>query len=63
MFAFTPLLGACSSSSNAVQSLLEFDGGVKILIDVGWDTTFDGEQLAHVTRYARLCPLRIPFLA
>lgn len=40
MFTFTPLLGA-QSTSTASQSLLEFDGGIKILIDIGWDETFD----------------------
>ncbi|POS84380.1 RNA-metabolising metallo-beta-lactamase [Erysiphe pulchra] len=44
MFTFRPLLGAQSESS-ASQSLLELDGGVKILIDVGWDETFDVEKL------------------
>jgi cleavage and polyadenylation specificity factor subunit 2 len=41
MFTFTPLLGAQSESSKASQSILELDGGVKILIDVGWDENFD----------------------
>lgn len=44
MFNFTPLLGAQSQSS-ASQSLLELEGGVKVLIDVGWDETFDARQL------------------
>ncbi|RKF58818.1 Cleavage factor two protein 2 [Erysiphe neolycopersici] len=44
MFTFRPLLGAQSESS-ASQSLLELDGGVKVLIDVGWDETFDVEKL------------------
>ncbi|KAI6247186.1 Cleavage factor two protein 2 [Erysiphe necator] len=44
MFTFRPLLGAQSESA-ASQSLLELDGGVKILIDVGWDETFDVEKL------------------
>ena len=49
MFQFTPLLGA-KSSSPASQSLLEFDGGVKILVDVGWDETFDIEKLSGIER-------------
>lgn len=54
MFTFTPLLGA-QSDSPASQSLLELDGGVKILVDVGWDETFDAgkllalEKCVHVT--------------
>jgi cleavage and polyadenylation specificity factor subunit 2 len=44
MFNFTPLLGA-QSTSPASQSLLEFDGGIKILIDAGWDEGFDAVQL------------------
>nr|POF27665.1 cleavage and polyadenylation specificity factor subunit 2 [Quercus suber] len=44
MFIFTPLLGA-QSASPASQSLLELDGGVKILIDVGWDNLFDAQKL------------------
>lgn len=44
MFTFTPLLGA-QSDSPASQSLLELDGGVKILVDVGWDETFDAQKL------------------
>lgn len=49
MFNFTPLLGA-QSSSPASQSLLELDGGVKILIDVGWDEEFDVEKLRILER-------------
>lgn len=49
MFNFTPLLGA-QSSSQASQSLLELDGGVKILIDVGWDEDFDVKQLRNLER-------------
>ncbi|KAF2807687.1 uncharacterized protein BDZ99DRAFT_572592 [Mytilinidion resinicola] len=49
MFNFTPLLGA-QSSSPASQSLLEFDGGIKILIDVGWDESFDVEKLKELER-------------
>lgn len=32
MFNFTPLLGA-QTDSGASQSLLEFEGGIKVLID------------------------------
>lgn len=49
MFNFTPLLGA-QSSSPASQSLLELDGGIKILIDVGWDDDFDPEKLKNLER-------------
>ena len=45
-----PLLGA-QSSSPASQSLLVLDGGVKILIDLGWDDDFDLEQLRDLERY------------
>lgn len=50
MFNFTPLLGA-HSASPASQSLLEFDGGVKVLIDVGWDESFDTEKLKELEKY------------
>jgi len=50
MFTFTPLLGA-QAESQAVQSLLEFDGGVKILVDVGWDEVFDARQLQELERW------------
>lgn len=49
MFNFTPLLGA-QSSTPASQSLLELDGGVKILIDVGWDEDFDVAKLDILER-------------
>ena len=49
MFNFTPLLGA-QSSSTASQSLLELDGGVKVLVDVGWDEKFDVEDLRQLER-------------
>jgi cleavage and polyadenylation specificity factor subunit 2 len=49
MFNFTPLLGAQSASA-ASQSLLEFDGGVKILIDAGWDESFDVTKLKDIER-------------
>lgn len=48
MFTFTPLLGAQSSSSKASQSILELDGGIKILVDVGWDDTFDPLDLQEL---------------
>ncbi|KAJ9665237.1 hypothetical protein H2201_004711 [Coniosporium apollinis] len=49
MFNFTPLLGAQSTSA-ASQSLLELDGGIKILVDVGWDERFDAEKLKELER-------------
>jgi len=49
MFNFKPLLGA-QSSSTASQSLLELDGGVKVLVDVGWDEKFDVEDLRQLER-------------
>ncbi|KAK2873427.1 hypothetical protein FQN49_002385 [Arthroderma sp. PD_2] len=51
MFTFTPLLGAQSSSSKASQSILELDGGVKILVDVGWDESFDTSALKELERH------------
>ncbi|KAI9752272.1 MAG: hypothetical protein M4579_005696 [Chaenotheca gracillima] len=50
MFQFTPLLGA-QSDSPASQSLLELDGGVKILVDCGWDEKFDPEDLREIERH------------
>lgn len=50
MFTFCPLQGALSEST-ASQSLLELDGGVKVLIDVGWDETFDVEKLKELEKY------------
>ncbi|KAJ5749762.1 hypothetical protein N7533_006790 [Penicillium manginii] len=50
MFTFTPLLGAQSSSSKASQSILELDGGIKILVDVGWDDSFDIRDLAELEK-------------
>ncbi|CAF9907192.1 hypothetical protein IMSHALPRED_005466 [Imshaugia aleurites] len=50
MFQFTPLLGA-QSTSPASQSLLELDGGVKVLIDVGWDGDFDVTKLKDLERH------------
>ena len=49
MFHFTPLLGA-QTCSLASQSLIELDGGVKILVDVGWDDSFDPLQLTELER-------------
>ncbi|ORY60775.1 cleavage and polyadenylation specificity factor subunit 2 [Pseudomassariella vexata] len=49
MFTFTPLQGARSESS-AVQSILELDGGIKVLIDVGWDESFDVEKLKELEK-------------
>ena len=50
MFNFTPLLGV-HSASPASQSLLEFEGGVKVLVDVGWDVEFDVAQLKNLETY------------
>ncbi|KAK9421321.1 putative Cleavage and polyadenylation specificity factor subunit 2 [Seiridium unicorne] len=49
MFTFTPLQGA-KSDSTAVQSILELDGGVKVLVDVGWDETFDPQKLKELEK-------------
>ncbi|KAJ0386221.1 hypothetical protein COL922a_004866 [Colletotrichum nupharicola] len=49
MFTFCPLQGALSESS-ASQSILELDGGVKILIDLGWDDSFDIEKLRELEK-------------
>ncbi|KAL3482380.1 beta-lactamase-like protein [Aspergillus californicus] len=51
MFTFTPLLGAQSSGSKASQSILELDGGVKILVDVGWDDTFNPLDLVELEKH------------
>lgn len=53
MFNFTPLLGA-RASSPASQSLLEFEGGIKILVDVGWDVDFDVSKLKALERYVQV---------
>jgi cleavage and polyadenylation specificity factor subunit 2 len=50
MFNFTPLLGA-QSASIASQSLLELDGGVKVLVDVGWDSAFDVNKLQALEKH------------
>jgi cleavage and polyadenylation specificity factor subunit 2 len=44
MFNFTSLLGA-QSTSPASQSLVELEGGIKLLVDVGWDESFSVELL------------------
>ncbi|TVY57522.1 Cleavage factor two protein 2 [Lachnellula cervina] len=49
MFTFSSLLGA-QSESPASQSLLELDGGVKVLIDVGWDESFDVAKLKELEK-------------
>jgi len=49
MFNFTSLSGA-QSSSTASQSLLELDGGIKILVDVGWDESFDEGLLKELEK-------------
>lgn len=53
MFNFTPLLGA-QSASPASQSILEFEGGIKILIDVGWDEGFDVAELKEIEKYVSM---------
>ncbi|KAK0384559.1 hypothetical protein NLU13_8645 [Sarocladium strictum] len=49
MFTFCPLQGALSEGLSS-QSLLELDGGVKILVDVGWDESFDTEKLKELEK-------------
>ncbi|KAF7548874.1 hypothetical protein G7046_g8523 [Stylonectria norvegica] len=49
MFTFCPLQGALSDSP-ASQSLLELDGGVKVLVDLGWDESFDTEKLKELEK-------------
>ncbi|KAL5601415.1 hypothetical protein BROUX41_002598 [Berkeleyomyces rouxiae] len=49
MFTFSPLQGAFSESP-ATQSLLELDGGVKLLVGLGWDASFAVEKLAELER-------------
>ncbi|KIL89845.1 hypothetical protein FAVG1_06580 [Fusarium avenaceum] len=49
MFTFCPLQGALSDST-ASQSLLELDGGVKVLVDLGWDETFNVEKLKEIEK-------------
>ncbi|KAL8830162.1 MAG: hypothetical protein Q9191_001584 [Dirinaria sp. TL-2023a] len=50
MFNFIPLLGS-HSSSDASQSLLEFEGGIKVLIDVGWGNGFEVVELERLKRH------------
>lgn len=54
MFTFCPLQGALSESTVS-QSLLELDGGVKVLIDVGWDESFDVDKLKELEKYVFVC--------
>ncbi|KAI1431899.1 beta-lactamase-like protein [Xylaria sp. CBS 124048] len=49
MFTFSPLLGALSESP-ASQSILELDGGIKILVGVGWDESFDVTKLKELEK-------------
>lgn len=39
------------TESSASQSLLELDGGVKVLVDLGWDEAFDIAQLKELEKY------------
>ncbi|RDA89786.1 hypothetical protein CP533_4681 [Ophiocordyceps camponoti-saundersi (nom. inval.)] len=50
MFTFCPLQGALSEST-ASQHLLELDGGVKVLIDLGWDDFFDVAKLEELEKH------------
>jgi cleavage and polyadenylation specificity factor subunit 2 len=59
MFTFTPLLGA-QSTSNASQSILELDGGIKILIGTGWDEDFDPRQLTGLEKSVLLPIVHFP---
>ncbi|KAI1636048.1 beta-lactamase-like protein [Biscogniauxia mediterranea] len=49
MFTFSPLQGALSESA-ASQSILELDGGIKVLVDVGWDESFDVARLKELEK-------------
>ncbi|KAI0015775.1 beta-lactamase-like protein [Xylariomycetidae sp. FL0641] len=49
MFTFSPLQGALSDSA-ASQSILELDGGIKVLVDVGWDESFDVSKLKELEK-------------
>ena len=49
MFNFSPLQGA-QSQSPATQSLLELDGGVKVLVGLGWDESFDVDKLKELEK-------------
>ena len=61
MFSFCPLQGALSEST-ASQSLLELDGGVKVLIDVGWDESFDFQKLRELEKYVLTLTPWVPLL-
>ncbi len=50
MFTLSPLQGALSESV-ASQSVLELDGGIKVLVDVGWDESFDVAKLRELEKY------------
>jgi cleavage and polyadenylation specificity factor subunit 2 len=56
MFNFTSLLGARSTSA-ASLSFLELEGGIKVLVDVGWDESFDASLLKELEKYAVWCLL------
>ncbi|KAI0179764.1 beta-lactamase-like protein [Hypoxylon sp. FL1284] len=49
MFTFSSLQGALSDSA-ASQSILELDGGIKVLVDVGWDESFDVSKLKELEK-------------
>lgn len=49
MFTFCPLQGALSESL-ASQSLLELDGGVKVLVGLGWDESFSSDKLEELEK-------------
>ena len=50
MFSFTPLQGA-QTLTQVSQSLLELDGGVKVLVGVGWDDQFDASALHNIEKH------------
>jgi cleavage and polyadenylation specificity factor subunit 2 len=60
MFNFTSLLGARSSSA-ASLSLLELEGGIKVLVDVGWDESFDANLLKELEKYTEAYFQHSPF--
>lgn len=49
MFTFSALQGALSEVA-ASQSILELDGGIKVLVDVGWDESFDVAKLKELEK-------------
>ncbi|KAI0835983.1 beta-lactamase-like protein [Hypoxylon sp. FL0890] len=49
MFTFSSLQGALSEVA-ASQSILELDGGIKVLVDVGWDESFDVAKLKELEK-------------